>query len=121
MLAKDRNNREKSSTSHTALEGDELEPMHSNMHGQKGNGFAFKENNKKELNPVTNFAPNDYGIRGLDTGISEWGHRNLEKISEDKGIEAEFVILPSGVTRQPWESFEKVGFRGVMSVRSIKD
>ena len=111
----------KSSTSHTASKGDELEAMHSNMHGQKGNGLAIKDSIQKKLNPVTNFAPNKYGIRGLNEGISEWGHRNLEKVSEYKGIEAEFVVLPSGVTRQPWESFEKVGFRGVMSVRSIKD
>lgn len=120
VQAKDRNNQKNSSTSHTASEEDELETMHSNMHGQKGKGLASKDSIQKELNPVTNFAPNKYGIRGLNTDISEWGHRNLEKASEDKGIENEFLVLPSRVVRQPWESFEKVGFRGVLGVKSIQ-
>ena len=97
-----------------------MEAMHGTMHGQKGNGLSFKNEIQKELYPVTNFPPNKYGIRGLSEGISEWGHRSLEEDPEYKGIESEFVVLPSGVIRQPWESFEKVGFRCVLSFRTTQ-
>jgi serine/threonine-protein kinase len=120
VQGKDFNNQKKSDTPYSSVEGKELEGMHSTMHGQKGNEFSFKNGVQKELYPVTNFAPNKYGIRGLNEGISEWGHWSLEEVPEHKGIESEFVVLPSGVIRQPWESFEKVGFRCVLSVRSAQ-
>jgi serine/threonine-protein kinase len=85
VQTKDSNNQKKSTASHSAVEGDELEAMH-----------------------------------GLSEGISEWGHRSLEEDPEYQGIESEFVVLPSGVIRQPWESFEKVGFRCVLSSRNTK-
>ena len=103
-----------------AAEGKELEAMHSSMHGQTDNEFSFDAGIQKELSPVTNFTPNKFGIRGLDKGISEWGHWNPEKAPGSRGIETEFIVLPSGVIRQPWEAFEKVGFRCVQSIRSIQ-
>jgi serine/threonine-protein kinase len=120
VQTKDSNNQKNSTASHSAAEGGELEAMHGTMHGQKGNGLSFKNEIQKELYPVTNFPPNKYGIRGLSEGISEWGHRSLEEDPEYKGIEPEFVVVPSGVIRQPWESFEKVGFRCVLSSRTNK-
>jgi serine/threonine-protein kinase len=119
VQAKDSNNQKNSTTSHSAVEGKELEVMHGTMHGQTGNEFSFKGGIQKELYPATNFAPNKFGIRGLDEGISEWGHWSLEE-SPHKGIDSEFVVLPSGVIRKPWEAFEKVGFRCVQSARIIQ-
>ena len=118
VQAKDSSNQKNSTTSHSAVEGKELEVMHGTMHGQIGNEFSFKGGIQKELYPATNFAPNKFGIRGLDEGISQWGHWSLEE-SPHKGIDSEFVVLPSGVIRQPWEAFEKVGFRCVQSARII--
>jgi len=120
VQGKDLNNQKNSNTPHSSVEGKELEVMHSSMHGQKGNEFSFKDGIQKELSPVTSFEPNKYGIRGLKEGVSEWGRWSLEDVPEHKEIESEFVVLPSGVIRQPWESFEKVGFRCVLSARSTK-
>ena len=118
VQAKDSSNQKNTEISHSTVEGEELEAMHSTMHNQTKNEFSFEEGIQKELYPVTNFAANKYGIRGLNAGINEWGRWSLEEVPEYKGIESEFVVLPSGVIRQPWESFEKVGFRCVLSLRS---
>jgi serine/threonine-protein kinase len=120
VQAKDLSDQKDPDTPPSSVEGKELEVMHSTMHGQTGNAFSFKDGIQKELSPVTNFAPNKYGIRGLNEGVSEWGLLSLEDVSGHKEIESEFVVLPSGVIRQPWESFEKVGFRCVLSALSNK-
>mgnify|MGYP001828094012 CR=1 FL=1 len=112
---------QKNSDTQPSIEGRELEAMHGIMHSQTGNEFSFKSGIQKELFPATDFTPNKFGIRGLDKGISEWGQWSPEKVTGYKGIESEFVVLPSGVIRQPWEAFERVGFRGVLSVQCIKE
>lgn len=79
--------------------------------------------------PVSNFPPNDYGIRGLDSNVQEWGLRP-GKPSPKGPASMEFVVFPAGgrspaspdqpptppIQRYPWEAFEEVGFRCVLSV-----
>jgi serine/threonine-protein kinase len=73
--------------------------------------------------PVMLSKPDAYGIRGLNESFGEWAARKVES--------AEFVVvgrlwndpeksndLPSAVRRYPWEAFEEVGFRTVLSVSS---
>jgi serine/threonine-protein kinase len=73
--------------------------------------------------PVMLSKPDAYGIRGLNESVGEWAARKVES--------AEFVVvgrlwgdpekrndLPSAVRRYPWEAFEEVGFRTVLSVSS---
>ena len=65
---------------------------------------------------VTQSGANAYGIRGLDTNVSEWGVESM------KGNEPEeYVVLPQSRIRHPWEAFENVGFRTVMRLPKHDD
>jgi serine/threonine-protein kinase len=99
--------------------------MHTKMHGE----ISFSE-----LPPVTDFSPNQYGIRGLNKLISEWGIGGDKSGSTDKLGGKEYVVMgrtekvppetlsiPSAVPRQPWEAFEKVGFRCARSLITNKN
>jgi serine/threonine-protein kinase len=76
---------------------------------------------------VLDSEPNAYGIKGLGENVSEWGMR-LQKSSLPEKEEPHYVILGGlrtgltkekkmiqGIPRQPWEAFEEVGFRCVLS------
>jgi len=64
------------------------------------------------LTPVTDLPPDRYGIRGLGReDIQEWVRWVSPPASRDESISADFAVLPEEVVRQPWEAFEKVGFR----------
>ncbi len=78
--------------------------------------------------PVINSKPNGLGIRGLNENISEWGVTPGEALGNTKKGESEYVILggfsigprqgsmlPAPLLRKPWEAFEEVGFRTVLS------
>lgn len=65
--------------------------------------------------PVVQFKPNRYGIRGLVENVSEWGVISGTG-SPQKDEKSPYVILPPMIPRQPWEAFEEVGFRTVMSI-----
>lgn len=79
------------------------------------------------------FEPNTFGVRALNEGIGEWGMRDLSAIPDDKlqenlfivmGIldnDSEKIFLPPIISRFPWEGFEEIGFRTVMSAPSIID
>ena len=82
------------------------------------------------VKPVNSFPPNAFGIRGLDSGIGEWGISLMGATSRDRGNEKEYLVLgddeanaseggsmPSLVVRQPWEAFEEVGFRCARDVK----
>ena len=62
---------------------------------------------------VADFKLNKYGIRALIEGFKEWGLRTLPVAAQGRPAETDYVALPAAVLRQPWEGFEKVGFRGV--------
>ena len=86
------------------------------------------------LLPVTDFLPNQYGIRGLNKIISEWGIGAENSGIIDKPGDKRYVVMgpnkktpakagsiPSAVLRQPWEAFEEVGFRCVRSLYPDKN
>jgi serine/threonine-protein kinase len=84
----------------------------------------------QNLESVLSFPPNAFGIRGMNADIGEWAFLLPGSTSRSESGDAEYVILggietvaekdspiPSFVIRQPWESFEEVGFRCVRGVR----
>jgi serine/threonine-protein kinase len=97
-----------------------MESMHAQMHSQSETGVPKPKTPLPRLSPVINFQPNTYGIRGLNKSTKEWGLWIPQPTSRDKIRDAEYVILPSTVLRQPWEGFADVGFRSVREV-SIKE
>ncbi len=86
--------------------------------------------------PVLLLDANSLGIRGLNQCVSEWATKssgnpdNTLKTRPDKGKayivignswnKEETDVGHSIIERQPWESFEEVGFRCVMDVSAIK-
>ncbi|MHC4458025.1 MAG: SUMF1/EgtB/PvdO family nonheme iron enzyme, partial [Planctomycetota bacterium] len=108
--------------------------MHAKMHSQMSTDASMPQVSPQKLSVVTDFAPNKFGIRGLNTKISEWGLGGLTASSKDKINNREYVVLggagnvsgqetpiPSPVPRHPWEAFEEVGFRCVLSVEITKN
>ncbi len=76
--------------------------------------------------PVTVFKPNRFGIRAVNKNIAEWTVRT----GRDEG--QEYMVMgrlshaledgdetPSGIKRNPWEAFEEVGFRCVVSADAL--
>jgi serine/threonine-protein kinase len=108
--------------------------MHTKMHGQMSTDASMPQLSSQKLSAVTDFVPNKFGIRGLNTKISEWGLWGITVSSKDKINNREYVVLggagnvsgqetpiPSPVPRHPWEAFENVGFRCVLSVKITKN
>jgi serine/threonine-protein kinase len=91
--------------------------MHGQMHSQRESDISSTESPDSKLFSVINDPPNKYGIRGSNENIMEWGLRISDATSRDNIREAEFVVLPSAIQRQPWEGFEEVGFRCVREVK----
>jgi hypothetical protein len=83
------------------------------MHGQTYPP-SYREVPLKLPLPVVQFKPNVYGIRGLGGNVSEWGLSLGMEPSPKK--DAQYVILPGAIARQPWEAFEEVGFRTSLSI-----
>jgi len=87
--------------------------------------------------PVMLYPANALGIRGLNRNVGEWGIRKRPSTSESGGEASEYVILggpgkdskeafayPGPIPRRPWEAFERVGFRCVVTggrLSSVKD
>jgi serine/threonine-protein kinase len=88
-----------------------MESMHKEMHSDS----TDQETASRTPLPVVQARANDYGIRGLDENVSEWALR-LQTGAAENQDKPEFVILPTGVKRHPWEASEEVGFRTVLSV-----
>jgi hypothetical protein len=83
----------------------------------------------KEPSPASFYDQNAFGIRGLNEGIGEWAKRAFSRPSKAKQQGNMFAIIgglegqakgsssiPSVISRFPWESFEEVGFRTVLSL-----
>jgi len=60
-----------------------------------------------DLAPVLDGPPDGLGLRGLDGGVREWTTR----LSLVEGGASAYVVMPSAVSRLPWEAFAEVGFR----------
>lgn len=78
--------------------------------------------------PVIHYRANALGIRGLNQNISEWGIGRYSQASGTWTGVTENVILggldnfskkgidiPNPIPRRPWEAFEEVGFRCVVT------
>jgi serine/threonine-protein kinase len=110
----------------TSSEGDDypeetnIQIMHGQMHSQAKSDVSGPESLDLKLSSVLNDQPNNYGIRGLNKSVKQWGLMVSEATSRDKIREAEYVVLPSTIQRFPWEGFGEVGFRCVRAVRIIE-
>ena len=93
-----------------------MESMHSQMQVQPQRPEPASKALPSNLKPAMNEPPNQYGIRGLDRLIKEWGLWVFQPSGRDKITDAEYVVLPEAIVRQPWEAFAEVGFRCVREV-----
>jgi len=99
-----------------SIQEQDIESMHSQMHTELQANALTEKKPLPKLSPVINFNPNSFGIRGLNKSIKEWGLLISQLNSRDKIRDAEYVVLPSSILRQPWEGFAEVGFRCVQEV-----
>jgi len=106
------------------------------MHGQIQQNSPQPEKSRPRIpSPVMLFPPNAYGIRGLNAGTGEWGIRTQESSANGQQGQTQIVALglaqpgmssekkdsfAAGVVRYPWEAFEDVGFRCVLSAPSAE-
>jgi serine/threonine-protein kinase len=95
----------------------DIESMHGQMHTQAKSNASKPKSFEKKLSSVINYLPNQYGIRGLNKNIKEWGLLLSQATSRDKIRDADFVVLPSTIQRYPWEGFGEVGFRCIREVK----
>jgi formylglycine-generating enzyme required for sulfatase activity len=68
--------------------------MHAQMHGQTDSEVSPSGISLSEVPPVTDFAPNQYGIKGLNITISEWGIGAVKAGSTDRVNDNEYVVIP---------------------------
>jgi serine/threonine protein kinase len=95
----------------------DMEKMHETM-GQdqnKANAPMAKTQNNK-LSPVSSYMTGKYEIRVVPQGFGEWSFEGMTSTSKERPGESRYVLMPSGVPRQPWEAFEEVGFRSAFSI-----
>jgi len=95
----------------------DMEKMHEKM-GQdqnKANAPTAKTQTNK-LSPVSSYRASKYEIRVVPKGFGEWSFDGITSNSKEDPGESRYVLMPSGVPRQPWEAFEEVGFRSALSV-----
>jgi len=90
----------------------DMEKMHTMMtESQKKSDAPTLENPAKRLSPVSDYRENKYGVRAMNRGFGEWS-LVIKSIPDEEPLTLpDYMILPLGVTRQPWEAFEEVGFR----------
>jgi serine/threonine-protein kinase len=89
-----------------------MEKMHAMMlENQNRPEKSALENFAERLSPVSNYRENKYGVRALARGFGEWSLVRKSILTEEPLTPGSYMIMPSGVARQPWEAFEEVGFR----------
>ena len=113
-----------------------MDTMRGQMQGEAQQNPPQPEKPRLRIpSPVILFPPNAYGIRGLNAGTGEWGVRIQASSSGEQQRQAQYVALglgqpgissgnkdslPAGVPRYPWEAFEEVGFRCVVSASALR-
>jgi serine/threonine-protein kinase len=99
----------------------DMEKMHTIMtESQKKSETLTIENPTKRLSPVSDYRENKYGVRAMNRGFGEWSLM-IKSISDEERLTLpDYMIMPLGVTRQPWEAFEEVGFRCARDVEKTK-
>jgi serine/threonine-protein kinase len=95
----------------------DMEKMHAKMmeSQNKADGSAT-QSLAKRLSPVSTYKENKYGIRAMDSGFSEWSLQSASVLSEEPSRDPDYMLMPTGLIRQPWEAFEEVGFRSAQNV-----
>jgi serine/threonine-protein kinase len=97
-----------------------MEKMHDMMlENQTRSDGPVSGNLAKRLSPVSDYTANKYGVREMDKGFSEWSLVRKSILEEEPVNSEDYMIMPSGVTRQPWEAFEEVGFRCARDIAKI--
>ena len=96
----------------------DMEKMHEMM-GQVQNeaNASMAKTLTDQLFPVSSYRTNKYEIRVVPKGFGEWSFYGMTSNSQEGPGGSDYVLMPSGVPRQPWEAFEEVGFRSAQSVR----
>lgn len=95
----------------------DMDKMHAMMmESQNKADTSATESLAKRLSPVSAYQENKYGIRAMDSGFSEWSLLGASTLSEEPSKDTDYMLMPTGVTRQPWEAFEEVGFRSAQNV-----
>ena len=95
----------------------DMEKMHAMMlENQNKSDESVNESLAKRLSPVSAYRENKYGIRAMNSGFSEWSLQGASALSEEPLKDTDYMLMPTGVTRQPWEAFEEVGFRSAQNV-----
>ncbi|MDA3895384.1 MAG: hypothetical protein PF482_04455, partial [Desulfobacteraceae bacterium] len=105
-------------------------------HGAKKSPISEHEDTfekKPILTPVILLDANPLEIRGLNQCINEWTIQSIKDKSNDTDKGPQYMVIGnarnetpkkawhSAVIRQPWESFEEVGFRCAMDISEIED
>jgi serine/threonine protein kinase len=95
----------------------DMEKMHEKM-GQDQNkaNAPTAKTQTNSLSPVSSYRANKYKIRVVPKGFGEWSFDGMTLNTKEGPGESRYVLMPSGVPRQPWEAFEEVGFRSALSV-----
>ena len=99
-----------------------------NMHtGHRQDDSGHKDPSSKTPRAAASHLFNSLGIRGLNSGIAEWGLRTNGGSSSESPPESKYIVLGGlegkiagsdvspPIARFPWEAFEEVGFRTVKS------
>lgn len=95
----------------------DMDKMHRMMtQSQVEKGALISQNPVDRLSPVSNYPANEYGLRDMGNGFSEWSLHNMTAGSEKLSADFDYVLMPAGVPRQPWEAFEQAGFRSARNV-----
>jgi serine/threonine-protein kinase len=98
----------------------DMEKMHTMMlENQNRSDKSALENMAERLSPVSDYRENKYGVRSLANGFGEWSLVRKSILEEEPVNSEDYMIMPSGVTRQPWEAFEEVGFRCARNIAKI--
>jgi serine/threonine-protein kinase len=95
----------------------DMEKMHERMDQDQNRANApVAKTQINKLSPVSSYRASKYGIRVVPKGFGEWSFDGMTSNSKEGPGESRYVLMPSGVPRQPWEAFEEVVFRSALSV-----
>ena len=99
-----------------------------NMHtGHRQDDSGHKDPSSKTPRAAASHLFNSLGIRGLNSGIAEWGLRTNGGSSSGSPPESKYIVLGGlegkiagtdvspPIARFPWEGFEEVGLQTVKS------
>ena len=96
----------------------DMEKMHAKMlESEKKSEAPALENQAKRLFSVSDYKENKYGVRAMDRDFGEWSLVRKSILTEEPLNPADYMIMPTGVRRQPWEAFEEVGFRCARDIK----